>query len=75
MKATRYHGSFERRVVRIGVFPHINLEDVFVCTDPQATKERQKDTSVQSSTRTQRKTQPFPSTAETDSIAPGMTAI
>ena len=46
-----------------------------MCTDPQATKERQKATSVDSSTRTQRKTQPFPSTAEIDSIAPGMTAI
>ena len=75
MKATRYHGSYERRVVRIGIFPYINLEDVFMCTDPQATKEREKPTSVHSSTRTQWKTQPFPYTAQIDPIAPGMTAI
>ena len=46
-----------------------------MCTDPQATKEREKPTSVHSSTRTQWKTQPFPYTAQIDPIAPGMTAI
>jgi len=43
--------------------------------DSQATKERQKVTSVHSLTRTQRKTQPFPPTAEIDSIAPAMTHL
>ena len=43
-----------------------------MCTDPHATKERQK---VHSTTRTPWKAQPFPSTAEIDSIVPGMTTI
>ncbi|XP_067019316.1 uncharacterized protein [Acropora muricata] len=40
-------------------------------TDAQATKERQRATSVLSTARTPWKTQLFPSTAEIDSIAPG----
>ena len=60
---------------KIGTFPYTNLEDVFMCTDRDATKERQKATSVHSTNGTPWKTQPFPSTAEVDSIAPGMTAI
>ncbi|XP_074629495.1 uncharacterized protein LOC141887090 isoform X5 [Acropora palmata] len=39
--------------------------------DPHATKERQKVTQVHSTTRTPWKAQPFPSTAEIDSIVPG----
>ena len=46
-----------------------------MCTDPQATKEREGATSVHSTTRTRWKTQPFPSTAEIDSITPGVTTI
>ena len=46
-----------------------------MCTDLHATKERQKVTPVHSTTRTPWNTQPLPSTAEIDSIAPGMTAI
>lgn len=46
-----------------------------MCTDPQVTKERHKATPVRSTTRTRWTTQPFPSTAEIDWIAPGMTAI
>ena len=46
-----------------------------MCTDRHATKERHGATSVHSITRTRWKTQPFPSTAELASIAPGMTVI
>ena len=46
-----------------------------MCTDRHATKEGQGATSVHSTTRTPWKTQPFPSTAEIDSISSGMTAI
>ena len=47
-----------------------------MCTDSHATKERQKATSVHSTRRTPWKsTQPFPSTAEIDSIVPGITAM
>ena len=46
-----------------------------MCTDQHATKEKQKATSVHSTKRTPWKTQPFPTTAEIDSIAPGITAI
>ena len=62
-------------VVKMGIFPYINQEDVFMCTDPHTTKERQRATSVHSTTRTPWKTQPFPSTAEIGSIASGMTAM
>ena len=60
---------------KIEIFPYINLENAFMCTDRHATKEGQGATSVHSITRTLWKTQPFPSTAEIDWIAPGMTAI
>ena len=60
---------------KIGIFPYTNLEDDFMCTDLHATKKGQGATSVHSITRTRWKTQPFPSTAEIDSIASGMTAI
>ena len=46
-----------------------------MCTDQHATKEKPKATSVHSTTRTPWKTQPFPTTAEIVSIAPGITAI
>ena len=46
-----------------------------MCTDPQGTKERETATSVHSTTRTRWKTQSLPSTAEIDSITPGVTAI
>ena len=72
---TRYHDNYELRVVKIGIFPNINLEDVFMCTDPHATKEKGRATSVHSTTRTPWRNQPFPSTAEFDSIATGMKAI
>ena len=62
-------------MVKIGIFPYIKIEDVFMCTDRQKKKEGQGATSVHSITRTRWKTQPLPSTAEIDSIAPGMTAI
>ncbi|XP_074629492.1 uncharacterized protein LOC141887090 isoform X2 [Acropora palmata] len=55
---------------KIEIFRHINLEDVFMCTDPNAIKERQRATSVHSTTITPWKTQLFPSTAGIDSIAP-----
>ena len=60
---------------RIEIFRHINLEHVFMCTDPHATKERQRATSVHFTTRNSWKIQLFPSTAGLDSIAPGMTAV
>ena len=43
-----------------------------MCTDPHATKERQKATPVHSTTRISWMSQPFPSTAEIGSIASGM---
>ena len=47
-----------------------------MCTDQHATKEKQKATSLHSTKTTTRwMTQPFPTTAEIDSIATGMTAI
>jgi len=46
-----------------------------MCTDPHATKERQKVTPVHFTTRTQWATQPFPSSAKIDWISPGMKAI
>ena len=46
-----------------------------MCTDSHETKERQKATSVHSTRRTPWKAQPFPSTAEIDSIAPGITTM
>ena len=46
-----------------------------MCSDPHATKEREKATSVHSTTRTPWKTQPPLSTAEIGSIASGMTAV
>ena len=60
----------------MGILPYINFEDVFMCTDPHATKERQKATPVHSATtRISWMSQPFPSTAEIGSIAPGMATI
>ena len=44
-------------------------------TGPRATKETQNATSVPSTTRTAGKSQPFLSTAEIDSIVPGMKAV
>ena len=60
---------------KMGLFPYINLENVFMCTDQHATKETQKSTPVHSITRTVWKSQSFPSRAEIDSITSGMTAI
>ena len=63
------------RVVKIGIFPYINLNDVFMCTDSHATKEKQKATSVHSTTKTPGKSQRFFFTAEIDSIFPGITTM
>ena len=42
MKGAQYHGSYERRVVKIGIFPYINLEDVlYVQTSTRQKKERE----------------------------------
>ena len=46
-----------------------------MCTDSHKTKERQKATSVDSTRRSPWKAQPFPSTAEIDSIVPGITTM
>ena len=46
-----------------------------MCTDPHATKERQKASSVHSTRRTPWKTEPSLSTAEIGSIASGVTAV